>query len=346
MNIPVKTFAGTYEVVIGKGLIKDENAARAYLPQKGKALVVTDSGVPKEYTEMLCRLLPCPSVLVLPCGEENKNIHSYTAILDKLCEGGFTRSDCIVSLGGGVCGDMAGFAASSYMRGIAFHNVPTTLLSQVDSSVGGKTGFDYGGVKNLVGAFYPPKSVLTDTDFLSTLPPRRMADGMAEIIKIAAVCDGALFGLLEKESRERIYGELLCEIISRAVVLKKEIVEADEKESSLRRVLNFGHTVGHALELSESGKGLLHGECVGLGMLAVTSGDVQRKLRDVLCKFSLPIKLPVLPKETELSGILLDKKMSGSLLRVVRCPKIGRFEIVGENASDFIKEAYTGLCGL
>ena len=231
-----------------------------------RVLVLTDSGVPAAYAAAVAATCREATVVTIPEGEGSKSLDTLGALLSRMIEAGLTRTDALVAVGGGVVGDLGGYAAASYMRGIDFYNIPTTLLSQVDSSIGGKTAVNHGAVKNIVGAFYQPRGVLIDPDLLSTLPARQMASGMAEIIKMAATCDANLFADLEADDP---YAHLE-EIIPRALAIKQRVVEEDPTERGLRRVLNFGHTVGHGIEAAAQGS-LYHGECVALGMLPMSS---------------------------------------------------------------------------
>lgn len=312
----------SYEIVIERGAL---GKIGTLLPLSArKTLVVTDSGVPAEYAEAVASAAEQGYILTLPQGEENKNINTFESILAKLLEHSFTRTDCIVAVGGGVVGDMSGFAAACYMRGIDFYNVPTTLLSQVDSSIGGKTAIDYRGVKNIIGAFYQPKKVIIDSDTLKTLPARHISAGLAESVKMALTSDAELFEFIEKsESLEND----IDEIIYRSLVIKRDVVQQDPKEKGLRRVLNFGHTVGHAIESSVTLGSLLHGECVALGMLAMCSEKVKARLVKVLEKYSLPTEHSASADEIA-SFLSHDKKASGKVLTTVYVSEVGSFEFV------------------
>ncbi|MDO5479698.1 MAG: 3-dehydroquinate synthase family protein, partial [Clostridia bacterium] len=213
-----------------------------------------------------------------PQGEENKNFETYKTVLSALTENGFTRTDCVVAVGGGVVGDLAGFAASSYMRGIDFYNIPTTVLSQIDSSIGGKTAIDFYGYKNIIGAFHQPKKVIIDADVTKTLTKRQIVSGLAEAVKMAATSDKELFSIFENGD----YEEHFDEIIEKSLMIKKAVVEEDVDEKGLRKVLNFGHTVGHAIE-SNAGLGrFYHGECVALGMLYMADKEAKERIINVL----------------------------------------------------------------
>ena len=298
-----------------------------------RALIVTDSGVPAEYAARVKVSLKdrVDKVFIhtIPQGEANKNIETYKGVLEVLVDGGFTRTDCVIAVGGGVVGDLAGFAAASFMRGIAFYNIPTTLLSQVDSSVGGKTAIDFGSVKNIVGAFHMPRKVVIDTDTLASLPPRQLHNGLAEAIKMGATGNADLFCLIENSN------DLLADIediIRLSLSYKMSIVSADPTEKGLRRVLNFGHTVGHAIEACAAGS-LLHGEAVGLGMLCFAGGGALPRIRAVLEKYSLPTGSDI-PREALLEKIQHDKKADGDTLTVVRVETIGSYRFEQINIQD------------
>lgn len=317
MIIPVKTSTGGYDIVLERGAI---SKADKYLNLKRKVLIVTDSGVPFEYSHTVASLCSEPFVTVIPRGETSKNFDNYKLILKALVDADFTRSDCVVAVGGGVVGDMAGFAAATFMRGIDFYNIPTTVLSQVDSSIGGKTAIDFAGLKNIVGAFYPPMCVIIDPNTLKTLDSRQISNGLAEAVKMAATHDSELFAIFEE-------GKALSQIdtvIERSLMIKKAVVEQDEKESGLRRVLNFGHTVGHAIESNTPS--LYHGECVALGMLPMCSEDVRRRIVEVLKKLSLPYEIKI-DAEKIIDTMRHDKKMAGKDISVVLVNEIGSFEI-------------------
>lgn len=313
--IAVKTSQGGYDIIFGRGT---HLTASKYLSLDRRVLVVTDDGVPAQYASVVAKQCKNGYVLTLKQGEATKNLDSFKQILSKLCELGFTRTDCVVAVGGGVVGDLAGFASACYMRGIDFYNIPTTVLSQIDSSIGGKTAIDFEGYKNIVGAFYQPKRVIIDPDLLLTLDGRQISNGLAEAVKMAATNDEQLF--CDIESKKLSIDDIIC----RAILIKKAVVEADEKETGLRRVLNFGHTLAHAVESAAAGE-LLHGECVAIGMVAICKGEVKSRIESVLSKLGLPTK-----HNFELSQLVdmlkHDKKASGDKITVVTVKKIGQFE--------------------
>ena len=319
MKLTVELSEKSYDIIIERGALKKIGDL---LPLGRRVLVVTDSGVPSEYAKTVADAAKDGYILTLPQGEENKNLGSFELILSALLEHSFTRTDCVVAVGGGVVGDMAGFAAACYMRGIDFYNIPTTLLSEVDSSIGGKTAVDYKGVKNIVGAFYQPKRVVIDPDTLKTLPTRHISAGLAEAIKMAATSDAALFEFIENS---RDLEADLAEIIYRSLLIKKKVVEIDPTEKGLRKVLNFGHTVGHAIESAEGLGEFYHGECVALGMLPLCSEAVRERLIAVLKKYGLPTETQY-DKDEIMSYLIHDKKMSGDEITVVYVGEIGSFE--------------------
>ncbi len=318
MILPVKTSTGAYDIVLERGAL---SRTREYLPNTGKALIVTDNGVPTEYAKAVAEACEQSVIITLPKGEATKNLENHRFLLSKMLEAGFTRSDRVIAVGGGVMGDLAGFAAAVYMRGIDFYNVPTTLLSQVDSSIGGKVAVDMDGVKNVVGAFYPPRKVIIDPDVLQTLPMRQVAAGLAEGIKMAVTCDAALF---EKMEQSDDLNRDLDAFIEGSLRIKRSVVEEDPCEKGLRRVLNFGHTIGHAIESTMNGQ-WLHGECVAAGMLPMCGESVRKRLERVLLKYNLPIEAPC-PTQSLISYMEHDKKaVSGGVIAVLS-NAIGTFE--------------------
>lgn len=318
MIIPVKTSGGGYDIILERGALSHIGE---HLNLKRKVLIVTDSGVPKKYSESVASACAEPTVVTLPEGEGSKNLDNYAILLEALIENNFTRTDCVVAVGGGVVGDLSGFVASTFMRGIDFYNIPTTVLSQVDSSIGGKTAIDFMGIKNVVGAFYPPKKVVIDPETLNSLDARQRSNGLAEALKMSLTNDSELFSLFENGSIE----ENLDLIIERSLYIKKSVVEADERENGLRRVLNFGHTIAHAIESANEMKELYHGECVALGMLYMCSEGVKKKLVPVLKKLGLPTEWKA-DASVLTEACRHDKKASGNMLTIVYVENIGSFE--------------------
>ncbi len=336
MKLTVKTSMGDYKIIIERGSI---NALSEYCNTDKKALIITDSGVPFEYAETVSKQFKNNVIKVIPQGEKSKSFETYKELLEILNENAFSRADCIVAVGGGVVGDLSGFTAATYMRGIDFYNIPTTLLSQVDSSIGGKTAIDFGGYKNTVGAFYQPKAVIIDPDVLNTLSERHFNNGLAESIKMAATSDKELFEMLENNNAE----DIIDTVIERSLQIKRVVVEEDEKELGLRKVLNFGHTAGHAIETAAGLSDYLHGECVSMGMLAFSSDNVRERLINVLTKYNLPIKFRFHTDEI-LSALRHDKKAKGEGVNVVFVNEIGSFEFKFLSFKDLeilVKEAYS-----
>ena len=330
MIIPVKTSAGGYNIYLERGSLKK---AGEYLNLNRRVFIVTDSGVPEEYAKTVAEQSKTPVIVTVKEGEPSKCFDTYKYLLSQMVEHGFTRSDCVVAVGGGVVGDMAGFAAASYMRGIDFYNIPTTVLSQVDSSIGGKVAIDFEGYKNLVGAFYPPKAVIIDSDTLMTLPDRQISNGLAESVKMSLTSDKELFRIFEQES----ITENIDLIIERSLKIKRGVVEQDEKEGGLRKILNFGHTLAHAIESENGMENLYHGECVALGMIPMCSESVRARLVQVLKKLNLPTSTDF---ETEkiISAMRHDKKLMGDKITVILVPEIGKFEMREMPFDDFAKE--------
>lgn len=335
MKLTVKTSMGDYNIIIERGSI---NHLSQYCDTDKKALIITDDGVPFQYAEKVAEQFKIAVVKAIPQGEKSKSFDTYKELLQVLSENEFSRADCVVAVGGGVVGDLSGFTAATYMRGIDFYNIPTTLLSQVDSSIGGKTAIDFGGYKNTVGAFYQPKAVVIDSDVLKTLSKRQFNNGLAESIKMAATSDKELFELIENENAE----DVIDTVIERSLRIKKAVVEEDEKELGLRKVLNFGHTAGHAIETAAGLSEYLHGECVSMGMLAFSSDSVRERLVKVLKKYDLPVKLDF-SADKILSALRHDKKAKADGVNVVFVNEIGSFEfkfLTFEELDVLVREAY------
>ncbi len=313
----ILSVSGEYDIVLEGGAL---SSAGKLLDLNRKVLLVTDDGVPRTYVETVAGQCREVFPVTLPKGEASKSLDNFALLLREMVKAAFTRDDCVLALGGGVVGDLAGFAASAYMRGIDFYNLPTTLLSQVDSSIGGKTAIDFEGVKNVVGAFYKPKRVLIDPDTLKTLDKRQLHAGLAEAIKMAATFNEALFTYIEKaEDLEAA----LPYIIEQSLRIKKRVVEEDFKEAGLRRALNFGHTVGHAIE-ALAGGALLHGECVSIGMTYAASPAVLARLVPLLERYGLPTKAEASPYAL-LPFLLRDKKMKENGIVTVYAEELGSF---------------------
>lgn len=328
----------SYDIVVERGILKNANKS---LDLDRRVLVVTDSGVPEEYAKTLAAQCKESVICTVEMGEVSKSLDVFGRLLKTMLDNGFSRKDCVVAVGGGVVGDLSGFAASAYMRGIDFYNIPTTLLSQIDSSIGGKTAINFGGVKNIVGAFYQPKKVLIDPELLATLPKRQISNGLAEAIKMALTSDKELFDIFENEDIE----SHLDEIIIRSLGIKKNVVEQDEKESGLRKILNFGHTVGHGIESSEDMEALYHGECVALGIIPMCSEEIRSRVIAVLKKCNL-YRTVDYNWERITEAAFHDKKADGGSVTVITVNEIGSFEMKKMNCLDVIDRAKTVLEGL
>lgn len=338
MIIHMNLGENSYDIVVERGILA---TADQHLDLNRRVLIVTDTGVPAAYAQTLASLCKESVTCTVEQGEGSKSLETLGILLKAMLDNGLSRKDCVVAVGGGVVGDLAGFAASTYMRGIDFYNIPTTLLSQIDSSIGGKTAVNFGGVKNIVGAFYQPKKVLIDPDLLSTLPPRQISNGLAEAIKVAMTSDRVLFDIFENEC----ITDHLDEIIIRALQVKKDVVEQDEKETGLRRILNFGHTVGHGIESSEGMSELYHGECVALGMIPMCGEAIRPRLMAVLKKCSLYRVMDYdWDKITE--AAFHDKKADGDTVTVTLVEEIGTYEMKRMKCLDVISMAKRSLDGL
>ena len=316
MKIEVHAASATYPIYMERGIL---NHAKEYIGREGHVFIVSDDGVPKQYQDVLQKQYPEAGMYVFENGEPHKNFDTLQEILKAMQQAHLSRNDTVIALGGGVVGDMAGFAAAIYMRGIHYINIPTTTLSQIDSSIGGKTAIDFNGVKNCVGAFLQPDLVLVDPDLLSTLTPRHFHNGLAEAVKEGLIADAKLFELFETDTWE----DHLDEIIERCLLIKKNIVEHDEKETGERKLLNFGHSYGHAFESSFGMNGYYHGECVGLGMLTVMENpELTERVKKVLRRLSLPVECQYDPKEI-ISLMKSDKKSNHDTITIVQVDEIG-----------------------
>ncbi len=293
-----------------------------------KTMIVTDSGVPEKWISIVASQFPRHEIFRFPAGEASKSPETLKALLGALMEKGFTRSDALLALGGGVVTDLTAFAAGIWLRGVTCFSLPTTLLAQADAAVGGKCGVDFGKIKNSVGLFRAPETTLIDPAFLTTLDARQIANGTAEIVKIALTLDAGLFEALEASG-----GKVTDEILLRAVTLKRDTVGKDEKErNGARRVLNFGHTLGHGIEIAAGGK-LLHGEAVALGMLPMTAKETEKRLTALYEKIGLPTKADYDP-EAAYRAMRHDKKAgeNGVTVVVVGRPGEYAFRTVGDEA--------------
>ena len=317
----------SYNIYIGYG-ISDE--AEKLINLDRKVIILTDTGVPKEYSESILNKCKDGKIVTIQMGEGAKNLDTVSYILEQMLDFNMTRSDVLVACGGGMAGDIGCFCASLYMRGIDFYNFPTTLLSAVDSSIGGKCGVNFKSVKNTVGAFYQPKAVVIDPAFLKTLDKRQINEGLAEVIKMSLTSDGELFSFFENND----VGEGDYErIIYSALDIKRKVVEEDEKETGIRKILNFGHTLGHGIEATCDGA-LYHGECVALGMIPMCGAGVRDRLIKVLEKTGLPTKLSF-DLDKALSLVVHDKKCRADKIDIVVVDEVGKGRIQTVKTAEF-----------
>lgn len=330
MELTVRIPEREYKITVDKGLL---DCAKEYFNLDRKVFIITDSGVPEEYAKKVLDASRDGMIYTVPMGEGSKSISTLEAVLTAMLDFKMTRSDCVVAVGGGVVGDLSAFAAASYMRGIDFYNAPTTLLAAVDSSIGGKCGINLSGVKNAVGAFYQPKAVLIDTDTLKTLTKRQFASGLTETIKMALTSDAELFNYL---SENDVNDDNIEDVIVRSLKIKADVVTKDEKESGLRKILNFGHTLGHGIEACEGLSGLYHGECVALGMLPLTKDGVRGILKATLERHGLPTEWCG-DVDKALTFVEHDKKSDGGTLSVITVKEIGKCEIEKMTTEEFKK---------
>ena len=334
MELYVDLGAHSYSIYIENNILKDTGSYIEKVYSGKKIMIISDDNVFPLYGDTIVKTLEDKyevHSLILPHGEPTKSFQSLPKIYSALLEARFSRSDLIIALGGGVIGDLAGFAAASFLRGIKFIQIPTSLLAQVDSSVGGKVAVDLPEGKNLVGAFYQPKMVLIDPDVLETLPERYVTDGMGEVIKYGCIKDRKLFDLLEKCGCYENLKEHLTDVIATCVDIKRRVVEEDEFDTGERILLNFGHTLAHTIEQHFHYERESHGEAVAIGMYQITKiaeekgltkkGEAEH-IRKVLEAYKLPVKADVpLPQLTE--AIKLDKKTLNNKLKVVLLHEIG-----------------------
>ena len=351
----------SYSICIGAGLL-DQLTQLAPLPKASAALIVTNTTVQPLYAARLQAALQGQyaqvQLVVLPDGEAHKNWQTLQSIFDTLLTHGADRKTVLFALGGGVVGDMTGFAAACYMRGVPFVQVPTTLLSQVDSSVGGKTGINHPLGKNMVGAFYQPRLVVCDLDTLDTLPARELSAGLAEVIKYGPIADMALFAWLEQNIDALVARDkaALAHAVRRSCEIKADVVAKDERESDLRAILNFGHTFGHAIEAGMGYGVWLHGEGVAAGMvmaaelshrLGLVDADFVARLRSLVQRAGLPVKGAVLDAQDNAGRYLelmqLDKKSQAGAIRFVLIDGPGK-AVVREAPDALVRQVINDCC--
>ena len=354
-NVRVELGENSYNILIGENILSDVAEFIANKNFTNKILVVTDSNVKKICGEKFFNELERRNIFfetaVIPAGETSKNLREAEKLYTLAIERGFDRKSVIIALGGGVVGDLAGFVAATFMRGIPFIQVPTSLLAQVDSSVGGKTAVNHALGKNLIGAFYQPSAVFIDINFLKELPEREIKSGLGEIIKYGVISDADFFSYLE-ENAERILNrdiDALEYVIKKSCAIKAEVVSADEKESGLRKILNFGHTIAHAVEEETHYKKYRHGEAVAIGMVGaaliseelgkVDFSDVQR-LENLIKKFGMVTRCEGCDVEKMYSAILRDKKTLAGKVNWVLMRGFGEVEITSDVPESVVKKIF------
>ena len=335
--LPVSLAERSYHIHIAPGQLDDTGKlCRQVLPRATRLAVVTDDTVGALYAHRLLQSLWArgytASVISLPAGEQTKSLHSLGVLYDSFMEMGLTRTDAVVALGGGVVGDLAGFAAATILRGVDFVQVPTTLLAQVDSSVGGKVAIDLPAGKNLAGAFWQPRLVVMDPEVLDTLEDKTFSDGMAEVIKYGCIRDAAFFRALEKTPSRRAVMENIESVLYTCCDLKRAVVEKDERDTGERMVLNFGHTLGHAYEKAGHYETWTHGQAVAAGMclaarlgaaLGVTPAGVPERVEALVSAFGLPTRIPCTQADYA-AAVGLDKKGTGEQITLVLLEDLGR----------------------
>jgi 3-dehydroquinate synthase len=357
-TLTVELGARSYPIHIGAGLLGDGELLRSRVPAE-QVLIVTNETVAPIYLKKVESAFAGRQrrSLVLPDGEQYKTVGSFVQVIDELIDAGFHRDACIVALGGGVIGDLAGYAAAAFQRGIDFLQLPTTLLAQVDSSVGGKTAVNHPRAKNMIGAFHQPVAVIADTGTLRTLPRRELAAGLAEVIKHGLIVDSGFFDWLES-SMDKLLAlddEALTHAITRCCEIKAGIVAEDEREHGRRALLNYGHTFGHAIEALGGYGRWLHGEAIAIGMCmaADTSvrmgrldGDEARRVRALLERAGLPTKADGLAAGEVLERMRLDKKAGRKGMRLVLLRSLGQAEVVPAPDEAVLRETIArGLAG-
>jgi 3-dehydroquinate synthase len=330
----------SYPIHVGDGILSQVGDFLQQLGLQRKVAVITNPTVAQLYLDTVHESLNDAGFdvrpVLVPDGEQHKDLRSLSVIYDRLIADRLDRQSCVLALGGGVVGDLAGFAAATLLRGLPYVQVPTTLLAQVDSSVGGKTGVNHQDGKNLIGAFYQPRLVVIDVAVIQSLPRREFIAGLAEVIKYGIIDDPALFRLLEEKIAKLVTLDrgLLTQVIATSCAIKAKVVEKDERENDYRAVLNFGHTIGHALEAATHYEKYLHGEAVGIGMAQAAAISAQKgfcdqrsleRIRKLIEKAGLPLEIPRdVSMQALVQGMEVDKKSAGGKIKFVMCAGIGK----------------------
>ncbi len=355
-KLKVELGTGSYEIRVGTGLLARIGLWLKERDFSGKAVIITDTTVEGLYAEVVERGLANAgfdvTILEVPSGEERKSLETASRLYDDLTEAYVERTTPVLALGGGVIGDLAGFVAATYMRGVPLIQVPTTLLAQVDSSIGGKTAVDQGQLKNIIGVFYQPKMVVADIDTLQTLPEIELANGLAEVIKSAAIRNKSFFNFLDINMNKvlQYHPAVLETLVLETARIKAEIVERDEREEGLRGILNYGHTIGHAIE-AVSNYELKHGQAVAIGMMAAAKISSRMEILDevdivklerIIEKAGLPTEMPDMDKEAVWEAMQHDKKVLQDRIRFVLLRSIGNAFVSDEVDPALVEEVLVG----
>ena len=321
MEFTVKLTDAQSRVVIEKGC---HTHLKDYFTHNGKVMVISDENIPVSLKETVLNQFEGAILAEVVQGEGAKSFEVYGKLLAKLLDNGFSRKDLVIALGGGVIGDLAGFVASTYKRGCRFVSIPTTTLSQIDSSIGGKVAINMNGIKNCVGNFYHPEIVFVDTDILKTLETRHFNNGLVEALKAGCIADKELFELFKNHADElTVDSEYLEQIITRSLLIKRDVVQQDEKEQNLRKILNYGHTIGHAIESLYNLTDYYHGECVANGMVKICEDEaIRNDLIEILTKMHI-LFVNDLDEDKCIEFIKNDKKASGDTVDLVKVDQVG-----------------------
>ena len=325
MEIKIQLKESSYNIYTGRNILK--NISSYFNFENKKVLIITDSNIPFSYIETIKNSINITSTLVLEPGEETKSFESFLKIQEELLKYNFTRKDVVIALGGGVIGDLSGFVSSTYKRGLKFINIPTSTLSMIDSSIGGKTGINYQGIKNVIGSFYQPSLVLVDFDLLKSLDQRHFNNGLIEALKMGYIYDSTILDLFDGDINQN-----LEEIINKSIIGKKYYVEQDEKEENIRKILNYGHTFGHGFEsLGGFSSKLYHGEAVALGMLIVNEDkdNLSKYLEKLNIKYNFDFDTKKLMKL-----VLQDKKIEGDHIDLIKVDQISEGYIAKTSLSE------------
>lgn len=327
MKLNVNLKDKSYEVIVEKGIIKN---ITPYVDIEKKFLIVSDDRIPNVYINTIKKQLKKVDVFIFPHGENNKSLKNYQLVIDKLIQGDYSRKDYIIALGGGVVTDLAGFVASTYKRGMNLINIPTTTLAMVDASVGGKVALNFDKLKNVIGSFYHPNCILIDIDTLETLPKRHYINGVIEALKTGMIGDKELYNIFFNGD----YRDHIEEIIYRSLQYKIKIVEQDEKEENIRKVLNFGHTFGHAYETYFLMKNYLHGEAVALGIVTISKDKPYLEdIKKIFTKWGIKLNINV-EKDKIINIIRNDKKCDDDIVDLIIVDEIGKSKIVPTKIED------------